>query len=521
MWELLLLYWEGDGILYCNMECLWYTRHKSTDGSKERSIMYARKTQSWMKHIDFILLDMLCLHVAFILAYMTRIGISNPYGDREYLVLAALITLVNGLVLIANRTMQDVLKRGFYKEMAKTVQHVFYVFALTVLCIFAVKESATYSRIALFLMAGYYLLISYGVRLLWKRFLMKKKQELGRAAVYFITVSDRAEQVMKRFFDNNIISRTVQGMCILDEDRTGTEICGIPVTASAETIVKHLCQIWVDEVFVSLPASYPQPTKLLSAMAEMGIVVHLEMEDLGSELWQHQVIEEFAGVTVRTFSMTMATPFQAVLKRTLDICGGLVGCVITGLLTLVIGPMIYIKSPGPIFFKQTRVGKNGKKFQMYKFRSMYLDAEARKAELMAQNRVQGNLMFKLEYDPRIIGSERLPDGTIKKGIGNFIRDYSLDEFPQFLNVLKGDLSLVGTRPPTIDEWEQYELHHHARLAIKPGITGMWQVSGRSNITDFEQVVELDKKYIREWSMGLDFRILLQTVKVVLGKDGSM
>lgn len=483
--------------------------------------MYARKPQSWMKHIDFILLDMLCLHVAFILAYMTRIGISNPYGDREYLVLAALITLVNGLVLIANRTMQDVLKRGFYKEMAKTVQHVFYVFALTVLCIFAVKESATYSRIALFLMAGYYLLISYGVRLLWKRFLMKKKQELGRAAVYFITVSDRAEQVMKRFFDNNIISRTVQGMCILDEDRTGTEICGIPVTASAETIVKHLCQIWVDEVFVSLPASYPQPTKLLSAMAEMGIVVHLEMEDLGSELWQHQVIEEFAGVTVRTFSMTMATPFQAVLKRTLDICGGLVGCVITGLLTLVIGPMIYIKSPGPIFFKQTRVGKNGKKFQMYKFRSMYLDAEARKAELMAQNRVQGNLMFKLEYDPRIIGSERLPDGTIKKGIGNFIRDYSLDEFPQFFNVLKGDLSLVGTRPPTIDEWEQYELHHHARLAIKPGITGMWQVSGRSNITDFEQVVELDKKYIREWSMGLDFRILLQTVKVVLGKDGSM
>ena len=152
---------------------------------------------------------------------------------------------------------------------------------------------------------------------------------------------------------------------------------------------------------------------------------------------------------------------------------------------------------------------------------MYMDAEAKKAELMAENRVQGGLMFKLEYDPRIIGCEKLPDGTIKKGIGNFIRDYSLDEFPQFLNVLKGDLSLVGTRPPTVDEWEQYELHHHARLAIKPGITGMWQVSGRSKITDFEEVVELDKKYIREWSMGLDFRILLQTIKVVLGKDGSM
>ena len=150
-----------------------------------------------------------------------------------------------------------------------------------------------------------------------------------------------------------------------------------------------------------------------------------------------------------------------------------------------------------------------------------MDAEERKAELMKENRVKDGFMFKLDFDPRIIGCRKLPDGTIKKGIGNFIRDWSLDEFPQFFNVLKGDLSLCGTRPPTVDEWEKYELHHRARLAIKPGITGLWQVSGRSSITDFEQVVELDKKYIREWSMGMDFRILLQTVKAVLNKNGSM
>ena len=483
--------------------------------------MYARKTQSWLKHIDFILLDIICLHVAFVLAYMTRHGLSNPYADSEYFNLAAIYTLVDILVLIANRSMKNVLKRGFYKEMEQTVRHVFYVTVLVALYMFSVQAGSTYSRIAFFLLSAYYVLIAYGVRLLWKKFLMKKKKELCRAAVYFVTTKDRAEYVIKRFNDNNITSRKVQGMCILDEDCAGTEINGVPVTASAENLVKHLCEIWVDEVFVSLPVAYPYPAKLLSDMAEMGIVVHMEMEQLECDSWQHQVIENFAGATVRTTSMTMATPGQAIFKRVLDIIGGLVGCLITGLLTLVIGPMIYIKSPGPIFFKQTRVGKNGKKFQMYKFRSMYLDAEERKAELMAQNRVQGGLMFKLDYDPRIIGSEKRPDGTIKKGIGNFIRDYSLDEFPQFLNVLKGDLSLVGTRPPTVDEWERYELHHHARLAIKPGITGMWQVSGRSNITDFEQVVELDKKYIREWSMGLDFRILLQTFKTVLGKDGSM
>lgn len=127
-----------------------------------------------------------------------------------------------------------------------------------------------------------------------------------------------------------------------------------------------------------------------------------------------------------------------------------------------------------------------------------MDAEERKAELMKENRVQDGMMFKLDFDPRIIGSKKLSDGTIKKGVGNFIRDWSLDEFPQFLNVLKGDMSLVGTRPPTVDEWDKYELHHRARLATKPGLTGMWQVSGRSNITDFEEVVKLDKQYISEF-----------------------
>ena len=133
-----------------------------------------------------------------------------------------------------------------------------------------------------------------------------------------------------------------------------------------------------------------------------------------------------------------------------------------------------------------------------------MDAEERKKELMAQNDIKDGMMFKMDNDPRII-----------KGIGNFIRDYSLDEFPQFWNVLIGDMSLVGTRPPTVDEWEKYEMHHRSRLAFKPGLTGMWQVSGRSNITDFEEVVRLDTEYIKKWSPGLDIMILFKTVAVCL------
>ena len=127
----------------------------------------------------------------------------------------------------------------------------------------------------------------------------------------------------------------------------------------------------------------------------------------------------------------------------------------------------------------------------------------------------------MDFDPRVIGNKVLPDGTKKTGIGHFIRESSIDEFPQFFNVLKGDMSIVGTRPPLPGEVSQYELHHRARLAIKPGITGMWQVSGRSNITDFEEIVKLDTKYIREWSLGLDIKILLRTVYAVLGKKGAV
>lgn len=204
-----------------------------------------------------------------------------------------------------------------------------------------------------------------------------------------------------------------------------------------------------------------------------------------------------------------------------DIICGALGCILTLVICIFIGPAIYIASPGPIFFSQERVGKNGKKFKMYKFRSMYLDAEERKAELMKDNKLGDGKMFKLDFDPRVIGNKVMPDGSHKAGIGEFIRKTSLDEFPQFFNVLKGDMSIVGTRPPLISETNLYEYQHFARLAIKPGITGMWQVSGRSEIIDFDEVVKLDKYYIENWNLGLDIKILIKTVLVVVCKKGAV
>ena len=217
-----------------------------------------------------------------------------------------------------------------------------------------------------------------------------------------------------------------------------------------------------------------------------------------------------------------ASALYSISKRTMDIVSSLVGLILLSPLFLIVAILIKLEDPkGKVFFAQERNGRYPKTFKMYKFRSMYRDAEERKKELMEKNRIKDGMMFKLDFDERIIGNKIMPNGEKKTGIGDFIRRTSLDEFPQFINVLKGDMSLVGTRPPTVDEWEKYELHHRARLSIKPGITGMWQTSGRSNITDFEEVVRLDTEYIKNWTPGLDIRILLKTVVSIVSRKGSM
>ena len=240
----------------------------------------------------------------------------------------------------------------------------------------------------------------------------------------------------------------------------------------------------------------------------MGVAVHIYMEEAYHSLPNRSISNVF-GYNVLTTTTSPISFRQSLLKRMIDILGGLVGCVLTAIITVIIGPIIFIKSPGPIFFSQIRVGKRGRQFKIYKFRSMYMDAEKRKAELMAQNKISDGMMFKIDDDPRSI-----------KGIGHFIRRTSLDEFPQFWNVLKGDMSIVGTRPPTADEYARYSPHHKRRLTMQPGITGLWQVSGRSSITDFEEVVRLDTRYIENWSLDLDLKIILKTIKNVIKSDDA-
>lgn len=482
--------------------------------------MYRKYPQSWLKHIDFMLIDVLVMHISFVIAYCLRHGVANPYSDILYGNIAIVFTLIQIIVSIFAESFKDVLKRGYYKEFVATIKHEGIIILFACFYMVMTQRGEEFSRLVLFWMGLIYFILGYVARILWKQVLQRKMINSTKRSLLILTAKNEVAKVANNIKEHNYSMFRLSGISVMDEDWIGKTISGIPVVANSDNVIEYVCREWVDEVFLVLPEGMECPRKLCNQFIEMGIVVHINLENGTDLVAGNRVIEHMGNYTVMTYSMNYISPIQLVIKRLMDIAGGLVGCMVTGILFLIVAPFIYKESPGPIFFAQERVGKNGRKFKMYKFRSMYLDAEERKKELMEKNRVKDGMMFKLDWDPRIIGS-RMVDGKPKKGIGNYIRDLSIDEFPQFFNVLKGNMSLVGTRPPTIDEWEKYESHHRARMATKPGITGMWQVSGRSNITDFEEVVRLDTQYISEWNIGLDIKILLKTVLVVLKKEGSM
>lgn len=480
--------------------------------------MYRKATKGLLKHLDFLIIDLICLELSFYVAYIIRQQGASLIEQRLYRNMFIVLLLIQIVVGELFNTFKDVLKRGKLKELKITVKNAFLVLILFSLYLFLTQRGSDYSRIIWVLTLCLYCGSSYGTRLLWKRHLMSRKDIVrGKRSLLLITSGTIVDEVLDRIRKNNYEGFSIQGIVLIDETGIGQRIKGVPVVANADTVLEYASKKWIDEVFINLPKELPLCTELINQFLRMGITVHLNLSETERVRGAKRSVERLSSYTVLTYSINAASTRQLLAKRLMDIAGGLVGCLFTLLLIVFIGPAIYIQSPGPLFFSQERVGKNGHTFKIYKFRSMYMDAEERKKELMKQNQVKDGFMFKMENDPRIIGSEKGPG----KGIGHFIRKTSIDEFPQFWNVLKGDMSLVGTRPPTLDEWEKYSYHHRARLATKPGMTGMWQVSGRSDIRNFDEVVKLDLEYIENWSIGLDIKILFRTVMVVLKGKGSM
>ena len=469
--------------------------------------MYKRKTSSWVKHLDFLLLDLVFFELSFFIVYAYRIGVFFPFPPL-YKRMAIAIVPAHIIAAFFSSTYSNIVYRDRYVEFKSVCIHTFVTIMLLIFWMFLMQNSYYYSRVIIVSMIPVTIVLNYTERVLWKRLVRRRiRASKKERQMLVITTGENAESAVNNLQQNFYRPYNLCGLVFYDvKDQVGATFHDVPIVCEMSTVFEYVRKNIVDEIFLDIDNKNQSAEQLIKLFVNAGLTVHVAMPQFSDEI-PNQSFHKLGGLSVMTSSMSAVPQWKLVIKRLTDIVGALVGLIFTGIALIIFGPIIKHQSPGPIFFAQERVGRNGRTFKIYKFRTMYPDAEERKKELMAQNKMSG-LMFKMDNDPRIIP------------IGHFLRKASIDELPQFFNVLKGDMSLVGTRPPTVEEYKQYDMHHLKRLAAKPGLTGMWQATGRSDITDFEEVVRLDAYYIENWSLGLDVKLILKTIKVVFSHEGA-
>ena len=453
--------------------------------------------------------DLICILVAFVLATFIRFGNFKDMGDQSihFLVCICLMLFctVYSFFFDWNR---NFLRRGIWKEATAILQYNAIMILVVNFLMVLVKWADVFSRLVLF----YFIILNCALSLVVHLMIKKTMQtyyssEQNAVKVMVVTQSNLIDETLDRLEKDLDIYYQIVALVCMDLNMEGKTIRDIPVVAGKEDLLEVATQMALDEVFLNLPGiSQSKMEHIIRGFGEMGVDCHynLELPGFGAN---NSKVDSFGNYTVITYTRFQSSYKRMMMKRLMDIAGGLVGMLITLLFLPFVAIAIKLDSPGPILFSQIRIGRNGRRFKIYKFRSMYIDAEERKKELESQNEMQG-LMFKMENDPRITK------------VGAFLRKTSIDELPQFYNVFKGDMSLVGTRPPTADEFEKYNQYYRRRISMTPGLTGMWQVSGRSEIEDFDDVVKYDLMYIDNWSLRLDIKILFQTVGVVLFGKGA-
>lgn len=337
-----------------------------------------------------------------------------------------------------------------------------------------------------------------------------RKSGFNSRQVVFVGTDAHALGLARDIESHPELGCRVVGFIGSDEKAVGKpviESASWPVLASIENIQAFLEKGSVDEIIIclSIKESFSEIYRVFELCRELGVVVRLIPRESDLTVLSRLQIESFGDFRVVTFFRERLL-LQLLVKRIMDVVISACALIVLSPLMLGLAAIIKLTSPGGAFFVQERIGMNRRKFKLLKFRSMCADAEARKKDLAAANEMDGPV-FKIKNDPRITP------------IGRFIRKTSLDELPQLINVLKGEMSLVGPRPPLPSEVDQYEWLHRRRLSIKPGITCLWQVSGRNTVT-FRRWMEMDKEYVENWSIWLDVKILARTVPVVLLRHGA-
>ena len=457
-----------------------------------------------------LIIDSILHIVSMLLSGAMRHGffafLEGWFQRPAYIATMTLIVLFYALIFIGKEeARQDIMEQGPFSYTVDVVKSQMGLFLFILFFLFITKQGQEVSRYIILVFSFIDIVLECAVRFLYIRFLRHyMRNNISAERVLLVTISDRAKEILNHIYEKRGDLQNITAVVLLDGG-SESSVMGIPVVGNRDNILSTHKENVYDEVFIHIPYDYPVPLEsIIMGFEQMGVPVNLNI-DVFNLAVEEKAITSFGPYNVIAFKPNSQKLIPMICKRLIDIVGSMAGLFVTGILTLILAPVIKIQSPGPVFFSQVRVGINGRKFKMYKFRSMYQEAEQEKAALMEQNEMQG-FMFKMKDDPRVTP------------VGRFIRRTSLDEFPQFLNVLKGDMSLVGTRPPTLDEYVRYETHHLKRLSIKPGITGLWQVSGRNQVKNFEDVVKLDFRYIDQWSLLLDVKIILQTIGVIFGRE---
>ena len=474
-----------------------------------------------LQYVYVFLTDIAALAASVILAWLIVGGIMGqllPYSVLGWVQALVLLVLAYTVTFFCFDQTENIVKRTRGQEAKLSIKSNLLMMVIYSAFLTLSKAVLQDSRYFLVGVVSFNLFLLPAAHALLKKLLVKAPDSLqNETLVGIVTTGDHAGKMIREI--SNDWSRRVCGVALLEAtgDAIGTKVENIEIKANYDTFMNWLRRAALDEVYIDVPMDSGESfIPYLEEMESMGLTVHFRMP----------LLDRIASMGVRvvlgsdTHNMTSRPPRlvtmatiepklrDQILKRLMDILGSLVGCIISIPIIAITAIPLKLESPGPLFFKQKRVGRNSRVFYIHKLRSMYMDAEERKKELMAQNEMNG-LMFKMQDDPRITK------------VGKFIRKTSIDELPQLFNVLKGDMSIVGNRPLPLYEAELLTSDAYIERFMAPaGLTGLWQVEKRGGAGKMsaEERKQLDIKYAKEFSFWLDMKILCKTLTAFVQKE---
>jgi exopolysaccharide biosynthesis polyprenyl glycosylphosphotransferase len=454
-----------------------------------------------------MMIDMAVVTVSFIIAYILRDKINDIYPLETYIGFLPIVLALWGLLLHHFGVYMSLRTRDAFEVISivtKSAVIAFLIFS-SLLYIFKLPHISRGFISLIFLISGWMLIFEKISALLFLKYIRRKGMNYRN--ILLVGTGARAQRFIETMHRHKEWGFRVIGLIDDDPHKMDQIIKGHRVIGRFNDIPQILQHTVVDEVAFVVPRSWLNRIEESIHYCEtQGIRVHVALDIFNLKLSKVKQTD-MDGLPLLTYESAPDQIWSLLFKRFLDISVSLVLLALLAPVFLVVAVGIKLTSPGPVFYKQGRVGLNGRKFVLFKFRTMVVGAEKQLNDLMAFNEMKGHA-FKMKNDPRLIK------------IGPILRQYSIDELPQFWNVLKGDMSLVGPRPPLPDEVINYEPWHRRKLSMRPGITCIWQVGGRNRIKDFEEWLKLDLQYIDNWSLWLDIKLFFKTIPAVLLRHGA-